>query len=96
VAAVTTRAVHAIIAGSVQGVGFRWFVRERARELNLSGWVRNVRNGDVEIAVSGDAAAVERFLTVVKQGPPRASVTAVRTSDLVQNADLPTPFDIRQ
>ena len=49
--------LHVVVRGRVQGVGFRWFVREAARALGLAGWVRNRPDGSVEVAAEGDAAS---------------------------------------
>jgi acylphosphatase len=65
------------ISGRVQGVGFRWFVRQAADRLRLAGWVRNCPDGTVEIAVDGPADAQQQLVTVVRRGPPGADVTAV-------------------
>ena len=65
------------VRGRVQGVGFRWFVRERARELRLGGWVRNLPDGSVEVAVAGAAAAIERMREALGRGPEGAVVSAV-------------------
>jgi acylphosphatase len=69
--------LHVRLSGRVQGVGFRWFVRERARELRLAGWVRNNRDGSVEVAAEGDAAALARLRAALEHGPPGADVVAV-------------------
>ena len=65
------------LTGKVQGVGFRWFVREQARRCDLAGWVRNNPDGSVELHVSGDDDCVERFRTAVRSGPPGARVDRV-------------------
>lgn len=54
--------------GRVQGVGFRFFVRERASLEGLAGWTRNREDGGVEIEVEGDREAVDRFERSVRQG----------------------------
>lgn len=84
-------ALNLLISGRVQGVGYRaWAVRQ-ARALALSGWVRNRLDGTVEIAVLGDAAAVESFVALCRRGPPAAHVNGVAKSE--QRAeDLPYPF----
>ncbi|HTJ23558.1 MAG TPA: acylphosphatase [Gemmatimonadaceae bacterium] len=69
--------LHVLVRGRVQGVGFRWYVREAARDLGLAGWVRNRPDGAVEIAAEGDAPRVERLRDMLRAGPSGASVTAV-------------------
>jgi len=68
--------------GHVQGVGFRWFVRHVARELGLAGRVRNLRDGSVEIEVTGDAERVEELKARVRQGPPGAAVAGLHEERL--------------
>jgi acylphosphatase len=72
-----TRAVHVLIKGFVQGVGFRVWAERQANALGLSGWVRNTADGDVEAVFSGPAAAVERMLAVCKEGPRNSRVESV-------------------
>jgi acylphosphatase len=69
--------LHVLVRGRVQGVGFRWFVREAARDLGLAGWVRNRPDGAVEVAAEGDARMLERLRDTLRAGPSGASVTAV-------------------
>jgi acylphosphatase len=66
-----------VVAGRVQGVGFRYFTREAARREGLGGSVRNLDDGGVEIVVEGDAEAVDRFERAIRQGPPGARVDNV-------------------
>ena len=63
-------AIHLEVTGLVQGVGFRWFVRERARALHLSGWVRNLESGNVEVAAAGDGLDVLRCPGAITQRLP--------------------------
>lgn len=70
--------VHVEVRGIVQGVGFRWFVREIATRERVAGWVRNRDDGAVEVAAAGDDAQLERFLGAVRRGPPGALVREVR------------------
>lgn len=74
----------------MQGVGFRWFVREAATGLGLAGWVRNLPDGSVEVVATGDAAALERLRTRLAAGPPGARVE--RLIDLA-DAAAPAPGD---
>ena len=70
--------IHLIISGRVQRVGFRRFVIRLAEQLNLSGWVRNCRNGDVETFAVGSADVLSVFVEQCKKGPLFASVSDVR------------------
>jgi acylphosphatase len=86
--------VHFEVVGMVQGVGFRWFIRERARELGLAGWVRNLPTGNVEIAASGSETAVLELLEVARQGPASAVVSGVNALPTTSLDELPTPFTV--
>jgi acylphosphatase len=79
----------------VQGVGFRWFVRETSRRLGLAGWVENRPDGSVEIAAEGDEESLDLLERAVHGGPPAASVSAVeRVSD--SGEPLTEPFSVRR
>lgn len=69
--------LHVAVRGRVQGVGFRWFVRERARRLGLVGWVRNQRDGSVEVAARGEAELLRMLEEALRDGPDGAYVTSV-------------------
>lgn len=86
--------VHLEIAGQVQGVGFRHFVREHARRLGLAGWVRNLSSGNVECTVGGEAPAIEAWLREIRVGPPGAAVKQVISLTPPTNPELPHPFTI--
>lgn len=66
-----------MVCGLVQGVGFRWFVRETAERLALSGWVRNAPDGSVEAEAEGQPRSLAEFATALRQGPASARVDAV-------------------
>lgn len=57
-----------IFSGRVQGVGFRWFVQREAEMLDLTGSVRNLHNGDVEVIVSGSKDRVDSLIEILKKG----------------------------
>lgn len=69
--------VVVVVNGVVQGVGFRWFVQRAATDLGLHGWVRNRRDGSVELTAEGPAAAVVQLLMAVETGPDGAWVSGV-------------------
>ncbi|MFL5469482.1 MAG: acylphosphatase [Gemmatimonadaceae bacterium] len=86
--------IHLEVSGRVQGVGFRWYVVEKARELELAGWVRNRSDGVVEVAAGGGRDALAKLENAVNEGPPGALVQQVRRVDSVQSDSLPKPFKI--
>ena len=59
---------HIIFYGRVQGVGFRYYAVQKANQLGLTGWVKNLWDGDVEMEVQGDPLAIGRFLRNLEQG----------------------------
>lgn len=58
-----------LVRGRVQGVGFRWWTRTRARRLGLVGYARNTDDGRVEIVAQGPGSAVERLETLLREVP---------------------------
>ena len=71
--------LHAWVEGSVQGVGFRFFVIQHAGQLGLTGWVRNLWDGRVEVVAEGPRIKLETLLNNIKEGPRSASVSKVKT-----------------
>lgn len=70
-------AVRLIIRGRVQGVGYRWWARTQASRLQLDGWVRNLRDGAVELVAAGPSPAVEQLVEACRRGPPPAEVASI-------------------
>ncbi len=68
-------AAKVIISGHVQGVGFRYFTTDTAKRFPVSGYVRNLATGDVEVVVEGDKTAVAEFLKELKSGPRYSSIS---------------------
>lgn len=68
--------------GRVQGVGFRYFVAERARDLRLVGFCRNLSNGDVEVIAEGEKGALEALAASLHHGPRMAYVEKVHAIQL--------------
>lgn len=69
------------IRGQVQGVGFRMYVTRKARQLGLSGWVRNRLDGSVEAEVQGPPAAVDALIAAAWRGPPGSMVNGVQVAN---------------
>lgn len=69
--------LHATVHGRVQGVGFRFFVMETARDTDVSGWVRNRYNGTVEVVAEGSQEELDKLEKALKQGPRSSNVTRV-------------------
>jgi acylphosphatase len=72
---------HVVVHGFVQGVFFRDTVRRHALSAGVAGWIRNNRDGTVEAVLEGDAAAVDRLVTLCHEGPRGARVDRVRLLD---------------
>jgi acylphosphatase len=88
--------LHIRISGRVQGVGFRWFVREEARRLGLSGWVSNLPTGEVEVEAGGEQSSLERLRRALQVGPTGARVDQVTDVDGTSGGTLPYPFNIHR
>ena len=87
--------LHAVVRGRVQGVGFRWFVRERARRLDVRGWVRNRGDGSVEVEAAGEPDSLQELRALLAKGPAGAHVSAVDDLPGAATPDaLPYPFSI--
>ena len=71
---------YIIVKGLVQGVGFRWFVEREAKGLGLSGYVKNLYNGDVEVEVEGDKGLIEDLVQQLRLGNRSSHVTGVQVS----------------
>jgi acylphosphatase len=79
-----------LVSGRVQGVGFRWFAIERASLEGITGWVRNLPAGEVEVMAEGDAEAMDRFERGLRQGPGRARVADVEIDILTPTGRFAT------
>jgi acylphosphatase len=77
-----TKAVDVRITGRVQGVSFRYYTREQARRLDVTGWVRNEPDGTVNGHFEGAVAAVDALVDWCRHGPPQAAVDEVAVSEV--------------
>jgi acylphosphatase len=86
-------AVRCLVAGHVQGVFFRAATAERALDLGVRGWVRNLPDRRVEVLATGDPEAVATLTQWLWQGPPRAQVVSVVVEEWT--GPIPDGFSVR-
>ncbi|HLH37532.1 MAG TPA: acylphosphatase [Bryobacteraceae bacterium] len=71
-----------VISGRVQGVGFRYFAERAARAAGVTGWVRNLDDGRVEVYANGTPPQLDEFESRLRSGPPRADIRGFEASDV--------------
>jgi acylphosphatase len=81
--------VHLVVSGLVQGVFFRQSTVDEARRLGVSGWVRNLPDGRVEVVAEGGREALEGLVRFCRRGPPAARVEDVEAVWGAFSGDLP-------
>ena len=74
--------VHVRVSGRVQGVFFRSFTQNKAKELEIKGWVRNIPGGGVEAVLEGERQKVGELLSLMKAGPEGAMILGIELSEL--------------
>ena len=84
-----------LVGGSVQGVGFRWFVHRHAARLRLRGWAQNLPNGKVEVVADGTEEELAELEEALRRGPSHAQVDSIEITDLPSGAVGRSGFDIR-
>ena len=83
------------ISGRVQGVGFRYYAEREGRRLGVTGWVRNLPGGEVELVAAGVGAALRELVAWCREGPPSASVSDVAVQWSPATGEFPD-FRIRR
>jgi acylphosphatase len=73
----TDKRLHARVTGRVQGVGFRYFVMTSANHLGLNGWVRNRRDGSVEVVAEGEVDLIKKLIQVLERGSNSSIISKV-------------------
>lgn len=89
------RRVNVTVSGRVQGVFFRASTQDVARDLGLSGRVRNLPDGRVEAEFQGPAHAVEQAVAFCREGPPQAHVESIEVAELDPVPDRADAFEVR-
>ena len=84
---------HVIIFGKVQGVGFRYWLYEKAIKKNIHGWVKNTIQGQVEVLLIGNDKDVNEVIKQCEKGPYSSNVTQVKIQDYKQEYSKKS-FDI--
>ena len=84
---------HIVINGKVQGVGFRYWLSETAKQKNIYGWVRNKVSGEVEALFVGDDLKINDLIKLCKKGPPSSKVTKITVQNFREEY-LNKSFDI--
>ncbi|MEW6038582.1 MAG: acylphosphatase [Pseudomonadota bacterium] len=80
--------VHVHVAGRVQGVWYRASAARKASELGLTGWVRNLPDGRVELVAEGDADTVDALLSWCRRGPPLARVAGLDVREMAVTGEF--------
>ena len=80
--------VKLTVRGSVQGVGYRYFVAQNAKELSIVGYAENDSSGDVTVVATGERESIDTLKTLCQKGPSGANVSEVNTEEIL----APQPF----
>ena len=83
-----TTSFQATIYGVVQGVNYRLFTRNTADSLGVTGWVRNRKDGSVQVVAQGEASNLHELISQLRVGPPHANVTHFEIEWMVSEESL--------
>ena len=86
---------HVFFEGRVQGVGFRWTVKNLARGYDVTGWVKNLPDGRVEMQASGETAEVDAFLEAIEESELKSHIKKVDVHVIPPPTDF-RGFEIRE
>jgi acylphosphatase len=80
--------LHCFVSGTVQGVFFRDYTVEAARESNIMGWVKNLKDGRVEIVAEGSPVNLIKFITLIKKGPKESRVDEIEVDEEIEKGEF--------
>ncbi|MCI5108808.1 MAG: acylphosphatase [Candidatus Pacebacteria bacterium] len=86
--------IDCTVSGKVQGVGYRIFVKKRADELRLYGYISNEENGEVSVVAQGEEEKLKEFITHLEKGPHFARVDGIKVTWPENLQDSLTLFEI--
>ena len=85
--------IHIIVTGTVTGVGFRWWLYQKANERNVYGWVRNKTNNEVEAVLLGHEKDIDDIMKLCRKGPTSSNVESIKIENYQQEYSKKS-FDI--
>jgi acylphosphatase len=85
--------IHILISGFVQGVGYRQFVKKTAKNLGLTGWVRNIPDRKVEVLATGTKDKLEQLASICKKGTVFSNVSGISV-DWLEQEEIFNSFDV--
>lgn len=77
--------LHVWVSGDVQGVGYRSFIKEKALELGITGWVKNLPDGRVEAAFQGENEQIQKMIVFCKSGPNEGTHSLAQQEEKPKN-----------
>lgn len=82
--------LHIRVSGKVQGVGYRYYAQMKAIQYGITGWVRNMDNGDVELIAVGHPDHLQQFIETLREGNPFSKVTNVEIKAMEKTQPFPS------
>ncbi|MAH47549.1 acylphosphatase [Candidatus Pacearchaeota archaeon] len=82
------KAAKIVVSGTVQGVFFRGFIKKKAEGLGLTGFVRNLEDGNVEVVVEGERENINKLVDFCKKGPEHSIISGLKTEEIKWSGDF--------
>jgi acylphosphatase len=91
----TIKRLSARVTGRVQGVGYRYYAEREANRLGLTGYVRNMPDGSVDVVAEGDECVLRGFLVLLRRGPSGAEVAEIESAVVPASGEF-SGFSVRR